>query len=214
MTRSESLRFVIVTVLFVATGCLLFVRRAERVPGSEPLAHFPVQVGDRTGHDVTIPADVLEVLGSGDFLERIYINGGGPPVDLYLAYFPSQSAGDTIHSPRNCLPGGGWIPLESGQIHIAPPSRPGLDVNRYIITKAAERKLVLYWYQAHGRVVASEYWAKFYLIADAIRMNRTDGSLVRIVTAIANGEDSSAAQARAVIFAQQIIPELDPFIPR
>jgi EpsI family protein len=135
-------------------------------------------------------------------------------VDLYLAYFPTQRTGDTIHSPRNCLPGGGWVPIESGQIRIALPSQSSISVNRYIITKAADRKLVLYWYQAHGRAVASEYRAKFYLIADAIRMNRTDGSLVRIVTSIADGEESRAAQARAVIFAEQIIPELDRFMPR
>jgi EpsI family protein len=214
MTSSTGLRFVIIVALFVATGCLLFARRAERIPRSELLSRFPLHIGDRTSQDVPIPADVLEVLGPGDFLERIYFNGWSPAVDLYLAYFPSQRTGDTIHSPRNCLPGGGWTPVESGQIRIALPSRPVLPVNRYVITKAADRRLVLYWYQAHGRAVASEYQAKFYLIADAIRMNRTDGSLVRIVTRIAEGEDSSAAQARAVAFAQQIIPELDRFIPR
>lgn len=214
MIRSASLRFLIVVALFIATGYLLFARRAERAPQGEPLSHFPVQIGDRTGHDLEIPADVLEVLGPGDFLERIYSNGRSPIVELYLAYFPSQRTGDTIHSPKNCLPGGGWTPIESRQIEIALPSRPSLHVNRYIIAKAADRRLVLYWYQAHGRAVASEYRAKFYLVADAIRMNRTDGSLVRIVTPIANSEDSSAAQARAVTFAEQVIPELDRFVPR
>jgi EpsI family protein len=87
-------------------------------------------------------------------------------------------------------------------------------VNRYVVTKAAERQLVLYWYQAHGRAVASEYRAKFFLVADAIRTNRTDGSLVRIATPIAAGEDSSAPEARAASFAEQIIPELDRFIPQ
>lgn len=214
MTSSASLRFVIVVALFIATGCLLFGPRDERAPRSEPLSRFPMQIGDRAGHDVTIPADVLEVLGPGDFLQRIYVNGRSPAIDLYLAYFPSQRTEDTIHSPRNCLPGGGWTPTESGQIRIPLSSQSSLPVNRYIITKAADRKLVLYWYQAHGRAVASEYQAKFYLIADAVRMNRTDGSLVRIVTSIADGEDSSAAQARAVTFAEQIIPKLDQFIPR
>ena len=213
MNRSANVRFVIVVALFIATGCLLFARRTERIPQSEPISRFPAQIGDRSGHDVPLSPDILEVLGPGDFLTRIYTNGRSPFIDLYLAYFPSQSTGDTIHSPKNCLPGAGWAPTESGQILIAVPSRPSIPANRYIIAKGADRQLVLYWYQAHGRVVASEYWAKFYLIADAIRMNRSDGSLVRIVTPIANGENTSVAQARAVSFAEQIIPKLDLYIP-
>jgi len=153
-------------------------------------------------------------LGPGDFLQRIYADGRSPAVELYLAYFASQRTGDTIHSPRNCLPGAGWTPVESGQLRIELPLRQNFRVNRYLITKAAERRLVLYWYQAHGRAVASEYRAKFYLVADAIRMNRTDGSLVRIITPITASEDSSAAAARAASFAEQIIPELDRFIPQ
>ena len=47
-------------------------------------------------------------------------------------------------------------------------------MNRYVIQKGVDRQLVLYWYQSHGRVVANEYWSKFYLIRDAVRLNRTD----------------------------------------
>jgi hypothetical protein len=61
--------------------------------------------------------------------------------------------------------------------------------------------------------VASEYWAKFYLVADAIRMNRTDGALVRIITAVDRNEDVEHAQQRAVEFAQVILPSLDSCIP-
>jgi EpsI family protein len=88
-----------------------------------------------------------------------------------------------------------------------------ITVNRYVIAKGLDRKLVLYWYQAHGRVVASEYWAKFYLVADAIRMNRSDGALVRIITAVDRNEDIEHAQQRAVEFAQVILPSLDSCIP-
>jgi len=73
---------------------------------------------------------------------------------------------------------------------------------------------VLYWYQAHGRATPSEYWAKFYLVSDAIRMNRSDGALVRVVTVLQNGESPEAAEGRAVGFAQRIIPILDEYIPR
>jgi EpsI family protein len=57
------------------------------------------------------------------------------------------------------------------------------------------RQFVIYWYQAHGRSVANEYMAKIYMVADAIRMNRTDGALVRVITPIASSEDIAAARS-------------------
>ena len=129
------------------------------------------------------------------------------------ASFPSQSTGDTIHSPKNCLPGSGWTPMETSYLQVPLPGRPPLRVNRYVIAQGSARDLVLYWYQAHGRTTPSEYWARLYLVADAIRMNRTDGALVRIITPIAQGETTGHAQERAIGFAQQVVPAIDNYIP-
>jgi EpsI family protein len=87
-------------------------------------------------------------------------------------------------------------------------------VNRYVIAKGLDRQLVLYWYDAHGRVVANEYWAKFYLVADSIRMNRSDGAFVRVITALPEGERIQAGQQRAVEFAQGLIPLVGRYFPR
>jgi len=135
-------------------------------------------------------------------------------VDLFLAYFPSQRAGDTIHSPKNCLPGAGWSPVEARRISIALPGRAPFPANRYVIAKGSERQLVLYWYWAHERAVASEYLAKFYLVADSIRMNRSDGSLVRVTTPLNAGETADAAQARLLAFAANVVPLINPYVPR
>ena len=86
--------------------------------------------------------------------------------------------------------------------------------NRYVISKGESRQLVLYWYWAHDRGVASEYWAKVYLVADAMRMNRSDGALVRIITEMFPGETAEAAQARVAPFASEIVPLLNDYIPR
>jgi EpsI family protein len=87
-------------------------------------------------------------------------------------------------------------------------------VNRYVIAKGDARQLVLYWYWAHDRGVASEYWAKYYLIADSIRMNRSDGSLVRLKTVMLRGESADAALQRLLPLAERILPQLDDYIPR
>jgi EpsI family protein len=207
-------RFLVAASLLAGAAALLHARQAaETVPRGEPLSSFPVQIGEWKAQDLALSPDVLAVLGPGEFLSRVYTTAGQPYIDFFVAYFPSQRAGDTIHSPKNCIPGSGWTLLESSRITIKRPEGVDLPANRYLIQKGADRQLVIYWYQAHGRAVASEYLAKFYLVADAIRMNRSDGSLVRVVTGVGNGEDLASAERRAVSFAQQIMPLLNRYVP-
>jgi EpsI family protein len=167
-------------------------------------------------HRAPIEHDVLDRLGPGSFLLRRYnlIPPTGPDVDLFLAYFPSQRTGDTIHSPKNCLPGSGWTPTESRIVTLTLPDHSAFPANRYVVSRGDSRTLVLYWYRAHDRGLASEYAAKVYLVADAIRMNRSDGSLVRLTTPMLPGETSDAAQQRVLPFADALGPLLDSYIPR
>ena len=214
---SSHSRFAVVAVLLAATALFLHVRsRNEILPSREPLADFPHQLGEWTGTDVAIQQEVLDVLGAGDFLLRVYQDSlrRQPYVDLFLAYFPSQRAGDTIHSPKHCLPGSGWLPVESGRVTLSLPGHSPFLANRYVIAKGTDRQLVLYWYLAHDRAVASEYWAKFYLVTDSIRLNRSDGSLVRVTTPLRTGETTDAAQARLISFAGKFSPLLDQYVPR
>ncbi len=208
--------FLAVAALFLMASIFIHDHtHAEELPPHDNLAAFPAQLGGWTGTDVTIPDDARQVLGPGDFLERVYANpSAGGEVDLFLAYFPSQRSGDTIHSPKNCLPGAGWTPAQSNVIHIPWGNGKQIVANRYILTKGLDREVVLYWYQSHGRAVASEYWAKYYLIEDAIRLNRTDGALVRVITPLAYQEPIPDGVSRAVGFAQEVLPLLKNYIPR
>ncbi len=211
------LRFLIATAMLLATAIFLQARgRHEVFPPRQPLATFPSALAGWTSRDVPMSQEVLNILGPGDFLLRIYQNQSVPQpyVDLFIAYFPSQRTGDTIHSPKHCLPGAGWLPVESKRMQLAVPGHAPFPVNRYIIAKGTDRQLVLYWYLAHDRALASEYWAKFYLVADSMRMNRSDGSLIRLTTPILTGESADSAEARLRSFAETIVPRLDTYIPR
>ncbi|MGB8917579.1 MAG: exosortase C-terminal domain/associated protein EpsI [Candidatus Sulfotelmatobacter sp.] len=216
MKQFGVLRFVLAAALIALTGILLQARGTTEIIASRlRLSLFPAQLGNWTGKDVPLDKDTLDVLGPGDFLVRDYYAPDQPEfTNLYIAYFPSQRAGDTIHSPKNCLPGAGWAPVENDRITLVLPGHAPFPANRYVIAKGGARQLVLYWYWAHDRGVASEYSAKFYLVKDSIRMNRSDGALVRIVTPMLPGETLDAAQQRLLPFASHVVPLLDDYIPR
>jgi EpsI family protein len=209
-------RFVPVALLLAATAFVLQARdQKEALPPHEELSSFPVQIAGWNAKDVPFGPGELQVLGPGEFLLRNYESSASEPlVNLYIAFFPSQRSGDTIHSPKNCLPGSGWTPLESGHTSIRQVDGTTISINRYVVANGGNRELVLYWYQAHGRVTPSEYWAKIFLVWDAIRMNRTDGALVRVITPITNPGDETPAQARATEFLHQILPMVDSYVPR
>ncbi|HXJ89382.1 MAG TPA: EpsI family protein [Candidatus Binatia bacterium] len=216
MTRSV-VRFLPVAILLAGTAIFLQSRsRGEVFPPRQPLQSFPEQLGDWHGTDQPIDEEALQVLGPGEFLLREYEDQQAeePPVNLYIAYFKSQRAGDTIHSPKNCLPGAGWAPVRSNRILVSMTNHASFPANRYVVARGELRRLVLYWYWAHDRGVASEYWAKYYLVTDSIRMNRSDGSLVRLMTDMAPGESEKTAMQRMLPFAERILPLLNDYIPR
>ena len=202
-------------VLLILTAAFLHARnRPEVLPPYQRLQSFPIIIGGNFGQDLPLSSDELAVLGDGEFMHRIYRSPEAPPVDRFMAFFPTQRTGSTIHSPQNCLPGAGWTPIESGRILMPGPNGSKMSVNRYLIAKGLDRQLVLYWYQSHGRIVASEYWSKFYLVSDSIRMHRSDGALVRVITPLTRGEAEDSALTRAEVFAQEAVPYLNAYIPR
>lgn len=214
---SGMVHFVLAALLIALTAVLLQARsRTEIVPHHLALSSFPAQLVGWPSTEIVQDKDTLAVLGPGDFMERVYQDPDEkqPWINLFLAYFPSQRAGETPHSPQHCLPGSGWNPDENVRITLSFPGHAPFPANRYVISKGDQRRLVLYWFWAHDRGVASEYWAKYYLVKDAITMNRSDGSLVRFVTPMYPGESAAAAQQRILPFTSSVVPLLDDYIPR
>jgi EpsI family protein len=204
------------TVLLLSVTALLLNTRgdSDRIPASDPLSQFPSAIAGYIGADQQIDQESLDVLGAGDFLARVYSQvNGTPPVALFMGYFPTQRTGATIHSPKHCLPGAGWVFESSNYVYLGDVNGKPHRVGEYVIAEGDKMQFVIYWYESHGRSVANEYMAKFYMVADAIRLNRTDGALVRITTPIDSGEGVATARARAEGFTAQLMPLLPRFIP-
>jgi EpsI family protein len=210
-------RLAILSMCFLATAVVaLRGGQPERVLLHEPLAQLPYEIGTWAGQDAarfTIAEE--SILGADEYLNRTYLTPGAPPLGLYVGYYQSQRQGDTMHSPLNCLPGAGWEPVSTGRTTIAIPGQDvPLTVNRFVIQKGLDRQVVLYWYQSHGRVIASEYWSKAYLIYDAVRLNRSDAAMVRVITPIvASHGGEQAATQRGIEFVQNLFPQLTRFFP-
>jgi EpsI family protein len=148
-----------------------------------------------------LPPAQLGKLRPSSYVSRIY-QRGDRNLGLFIAYYAQQHSGESMHSPKVCLPGNGWdiVKQESAtvQIHGKP-----LPVNRYHIQNSGVHMLVFYWYQSPQRIVANEFLGKALLIKDALLGGATGGSIVRITL-----PDDAAALQEGPEFAQRLIPEV------
>ncbi len=214
-----AIRILALTFCFLAASAYIAkASKSEPAFIREPLASLPMQIEDWQGRDTAVDERVLSVLAVDDYLSRDYTSPAGD-IGLYVGFYQTQRQGNTIHSPLNCLPGAGWNPVDRSYITVpvaqAGPVPNGIEINRITIEKGLDRALVLYWYQAHGRVVASEYWGKFYAIFDAMRINRTDGAMVRVISPIkgSSPQTERAAEKQAIRFVESIFPLLSRYLP-
>jgi EpsI family protein len=203
------------TAILVLQAALFYAAsRGEQIPSSQPLDKFPERAGEwRTVQRGVIEKEVQQVLRADDTLSRVYSSPTArSAVNLFVAYFKTQRAGQAPHSPKNCLPGAGWVPSSSGviDVQVAGEAQP-IPVNRYVVSRAGEKGVVLYWYQSRARVVANEYAAKFWLVADSIRYHRSDTALVRVWVPVVSN-DEAAATATGERFVQALFPELRRYL--
>lgn len=178
---------------------------------------FPLYQRNWIGREKAIKEKVLDVLKLTDYIQANYFErGSNIPVNFYVAYYDSQSKGASIHSPKSCLPGGGWILSQMSEKPIpgilTPNGKP-LIVNRALMRQGEAAQLVYYWFEQRGRNITSEYAAKWYMFVDAINMNRTDGALLRVVVPVMDIRDLEEMEAKANRFLQEFYPLMPDYIP-
>jgi len=203
-----------VTLVLLAQAAVLYSSaRPEIVPESPPLSSLPPVLGSwRFAQEDSVDDETRDVLKADDLLLRAYRDSAtGRGGTLFVAAFRSQRNGKAPHSPKNCLPGAGWTQLSSDEYPIDVGRAQPIIVNRYVVQHGDERSLVMYWYQSRDRVVASEYTAKFWVMADAMRLNRTDTALVRVVIPIHGDVDEATREG--VSFVQSFFGPLRQLLP-
>jgi EpsI family protein len=210
----KSAPLVVLILALIAQGVALrAVSRPENVTPPPPLSNFPQRIGPwQSGQDAYVDDETKAVLQADDLLNRTYARAGGQlPVNLFIANFLSQRNGKAPHSPKNCLPGAGWVQQTVEILHLDVGARQ-IEVNHYIVANRDDRSDVMYWYQSRDRVVASEYKAKLFVMADSIRYNRTDTALIRVITPITNGRDEPS-KVNNIDFVRAVFPMIRGFLP-
>jgi len=219
MTNSKSnkpWRFLILLLLLVAGGIFIntWALAGDAHVDRQQLKDFPVQLQTwkRIGADEVLDQQTADVLRADDFLSRVYGRPDGRLASFYVGYFATQRTGATYHSPLNCLPGSGWTLNDPATIQITPADGTApFEANRYIVQNGNDKQMLVYWYQGRGRIIASEYWGKFYTVLDSVRRRRSDGAIVRVMVPVGNSEQ--AALDAAVSFAAQVAPVLPGYVP-
>lgn len=169
---------------------------------ARPLDAIPMELGDWAGSPGRSPTGrELELLDATSFLSRTY-KKAGTVVDLSIAYYAVQRAGESMHTPKNCLPAAGWEILKYDSAELPFDGRPE-RINKFTIQNGDARALVLYWYQTRDRIIANEYEGKGFLLWDAVTKGRTNGSVVRIIV-----PDNPGAASDALGFARAILSEM------
>ena len=222
----------ILTVILLVQATLFYTAsHGDSRPLDRPLKDFPETLpGWQMVSQGMVDKETVDFLKADDLLTRLYLRTPVPDFksltreqkealianseDFFMAYFSSQQQGQSPHSPKNCLPGAGWQPVESEDISISVPGfNAPIVVNKYVIEKAGEQRLAVYWLQSHGRVVANEFSAKFYLVADSLRYHRSDTALVRVMVPVIH-DDVARALDGATKFIQAVFPDVYNFLPR
>ena len=230
--------FVIAVLLLIGTfGLIQSFSSNEQLLSNTAFAQFPLNLAEEwIGRELGLDEEVLDVLKLSDYMMRVYVpvvaQGGEEselsegeaqkshmtnvgqqlPVWLYVGFYQSQRSGATYHSPKNCLPGAGWQFMESNFLTLTMSDHAKITVNKVLIQKGLDKQVILYWYHDRGRVIASEYWAKIYLVWDAMTKNRTDGSLVRISVPVKDGNEQQAFD-HGVAFLHDLWPTLLEHMP-
>ena len=216
-SRKPSAGIIVSGIMIVASlvGVNFLSQRADIIPQRTDFSAFPLKIDGWTGTRGTIEQIYLDALNLTDYVEADFVNDARERVNFYVAYYESQKKGAGIHSPRNCLPGGGWRieDLSQPTLEDVTVSDVPLRVNRVVIKQGDYTQLVYYWFKQRDRLMTNEYVLRGYLLWDALTRSRTDGALIRLTTVVPLGEDIQKADERLTAFAKVVTGPLEPFVP-
>jgi EpsI family protein len=211
-----SLKHTIIAALIIALTIVAgnYLSHVENIKPNKAFSTFPKNIAKWSGKENRFDEKIYEILGVDDSFLANYTYPDGRWVELYIGFYQSQRKGDLIHSPKNCVPGGGWKIIETRLEDLNAPGFENGEAKaiKLVLQKGDNKQIMLYWFHSRGRIIHSQYMQKIYLVIDSITRHRTDGSFVRLIALVTSaGEDAATAFLKE--FAEKLMPILQEYIP-
>jgi exosortase D (VPLPA-CTERM-specific) len=206
------------TCLLILVGMLLcsyqLQGREERAPVRQTFLDFPMDISGWRGTPMAMEKQYVDTLRFDDYLLAEFQGPNAGPVNFYIAYYQSQKKGQSAHSPKTCLPGGGWEMTSLAEMPVIENGTgKKFSANRVVIQKGDARQVVLYWFKQRDRLVTDEYLVKALLFWDSMTRRRSDGALIRLTSPLLPGEDEAAVDRRLQQFASLVQPMMSAYVP-
>lgn len=204
------LQYFSLSILVVLYIFLNFQKTHQKtIQVANDLNSFPLEIGEWIGVKSTISDTVLDALDSKNYALIDYTNDSGDQINFYVIHYGNQEKGKSIHSPETCLRGGGWKFLESEQIEII----ENYVANKSVLSHNGRELLSYFWFSCRGRNLTNAFELKFFNFWDRLISGRSDGSLVRIITPINNGNIEDA-DLKVATFMRPLIPILETYLSK
>lgn len=191
-----------------------YLSHPKKIRPNKPLSTFPRLIGEWVGKEERFHQRIYDILGVDDSFMCNYRTPDGRHVQLYVGFYESQREGDLIHSPKNCMPGAGWEIVQTSleQMTIPNGNSRKIKMSKLLLRKNDQQQVMLYWFQSRGRLIVSEYMQKIYLVVDSIARHRTDGSFVRLISPVKDGDEDRTSDVMKS-FVGHLFPVLQAYLP-
>ena len=208
-------KIIILTVLLLVAGAFgNYLRFSERKPDRPAtFGVIPLEDNGYIGQERRFSDESYEILKADTSTLRFYMGPEDERFWLFVAYFKSQKYGSQIHSPKHCLPGGGWKIQHIEPYGLPLPDGATKQVNRLVIAEGEQRQLMLYWFETRGGAIRNEFGLKFDLMRNSLLLRPTDAAIIRLTLPIAPGETVKAATGQAIKYFETFYPSIEASLP-
>lgn len=202
---------IVLAIMIAATALLVrFAPLHHDVPLRKPFASFPLQVNGWYGKEFGFDDAVLDKLKVSEYMSREYAK---PPrqVGFYVGYYTAQREGAQIHSPKHCLPGGGWRSVSERKVSERLPGFGPVHYAESVYQKGDDRQVFIYWYQLKDATVTGDYGLKLRMIVNSLLYRRNDGAFIRLSAPVRGSVAETTATLK--LFMNEVLPPLREYLP-
>ena len=205
----------LITILMVLAVLVSGVLSSRGEPKLErkPLNEFPAQIAEWSAQVGRLPSTVEEVAGASDYFYGDFTGDSGAMVNAYVSYYETQRHGRIPHSPKVCVPGGGWVIESQSTTTIQGKSGDAFAVNRIVSVLGGRRVIAYYWIKQGSGTYLQEFLARLDLVRLSLLENRTDGALIRLFTEVRPDETLDIGDARLKRFAAGFVGLIPAYVP-